>query len=101
MKYCGLPPDNPLSHAYKYMHVYTYTHTHAQAHAHSPGMHGSWAHSAQGPAVRESSALYSHTHQAGFAIYMFNHWIRLWEPIETTELKLPGSNCWKTLEKDE
>lgn len=97
-----------LCHTQKYMHMCTHTctHVHISTHAHTHLMHTVLARMAaeltvlRGQQCSESSApVYSHTHQARFAVYIFNHWIRVWEPTETTELKLPGSNCWKNFRK--
>lgn len=73
--------------------MHTCTHTNV----HGLGKHGSQPQSSQVPAASssESSAgAYSFIYsQDGFAIYIFNHCVRVWELIEITGLKLPGSNC--------
>lgn len=49
----------------------------------------------------ESSApTCSHTHRDRFAVYIFNHWVRVWEQIENKELKLSVQIAGQILEKE-
>lgn len=79
------------------MHIQAHEQTRTPMHT-SPSKRGSWAQTSAG-GWESSVAGYSHTHQDGFAVFIFNHWVSVWEPIETTELKLPGSNCWTKFRK--